>query len=359
MLKNGLGALLLSQAETANRVFDPFCGSAAVTWFIAQKTSKTVFAGDLQKYSVDLANSVLLRTAPLSQVQHRKITLCISEAKKNYFYLYNKTHLTQSVECVDYNIKLSINSPFNITRAYGGYYLSYNQAIMIDMLLNNLPDDEDLKSIMLSAIIEATSQCVAAPGHTAQPFKPRNKGLKAIMEAWRRDPIIYTERAINKLSLIHAKQVGEASITDANHLLKNLEENDLVFLDPPYSGVHYSRFYHVLESVARNEPIEVSGTGRYPSPSHRPKSDFSLRSKSSDAIENIFATISERKAKAIITYPAEGTSNGLSGLGIKEIARKYFNVKKELVKGRFSTLGGNNLNRPARLLSTELILLLE
>ncbi|XWW47894.1 DNA adenine methylase [Fibrella sp. USSR17] len=359
MLKNGLGSMILNQAEKSNRIFDPFCGSAAVTWFIAQNTNKQVYAGDLQQYSVELANSVLLRTSPLNKEQSSILFKCIENAKQDYSYQCNPFTVDHSIEYVSANIEWSSGSTFNITKAYGGYYLSYNQAIMIDMLLNNLPVDRELKSVMVAAIIEATSQCVAAPGHTAQPFKPKDKGLTAIVESWRRDPILYVERAIRKFSVLHAKERGQAAVGDANILLQSLEENDLVFLDPPYSGVHYSRFYHVLESVARNAPVAVSGIGRYPDPAERPKSDFSLRSKSTDAIKSIFETISAKGAKAILTYPVEDTSNGLSGSGIKEIATQFFDVKKELVKGKFSTMGGNNSNRPARLLSSELILLLE
>src|SRR5688572_20369911 len=66
MLKNGLGKLLLEEASSSNRVFDPFCGSSSVVWFLAEKTNKQIIAGDLQKYSADLANSILLRDSALS-----------------------------------------------------------------------------------------------------------------------------------------------------------------------------------------------------------------------------------------------------------------------------------------------------
>lgn len=66
MLTNGLGQLLLEQAPLSNRVFDPFSGSASVVWFLAEKTNCQIVAGDLQKYSTDLANALLLRNAPLT-----------------------------------------------------------------------------------------------------------------------------------------------------------------------------------------------------------------------------------------------------------------------------------------------------
>jgi len=65
MLKNGLGELLLQEAPKANRIFDPFCGSSSVVWFLAEQTDRQIIAGDLQKFSTDLANAMLLRNAPL------------------------------------------------------------------------------------------------------------------------------------------------------------------------------------------------------------------------------------------------------------------------------------------------------
>ncbi|QKZ13453.1 hypothetical protein HU175_12735 [Spirosoma sp. KUDC1026] len=81
--------------------------------------------------------------------------------------------------------------------------------------------------------------------------------------------------------------------------------------------MHYSRFYHVLESIARNEMVDVSGIGRYPAPEKRPKSEFSMKSKSGKALENIFSIIASRKASAIITFPANAASNGLSGAAVE------------------------------------------
>ena len=79
----------------------------------------------------------------------------------------------------------------------------------------------------------------------------------------------------------------------------------------------------------------------------------------SSALDKLLQKISNKKASAIITFPANDCSNGLSGKTVKEIASKYFRVSHEIIKGRFSTMGGNNNNRPARHASEELVLVLE
>ena len=128
-------------------------------------------------------------------------------------------------------------------------------------------------------------------------------------------------------------------VCDALELAKSLEENDLVFIDPPYSGVHYSRFYHVLETIAQGSCSTVEGVGRYPPPAERPQSDYSLRTKSKAALDTLLKTLSQRRVKVILTFPKEETSNGLSGTIVRELAEEYFFVKEKVVNGRFSTLG--------------------
>jgi adenine-specific DNA methylase len=144
-----------------------------------------------------------------------------------------------------------------------------------------------------------------------------------------------------------------------------MRRGDLAFVDPPYSGVHYSRFYHVLEAIAVGKCENVTGAGRYPAPEFRPKSDFSLRTKSVAALSSLFQKISERQAHAIVTFPDHECSNGLSGDSVVEIARRYFHIHVKSVASSMSSLGGNSgesgagKERAARRQARELILRLK
>lgn len=163
---------------------------------------------------------------------------------------------------------------------------------------------------------------------------------------------------------MHAKRRGEGKVGNANIMASNLSSGDLVFLDPPYSGVHYSRFYHVLETVAKGLCSEVSGVGRYPVREERPRSSYSVKSESSAALEELLRVVASRGAKAILTFPDHQCSNGLSGSDVRNIARRYFDISEESVPSTFSTLGGTNGNaerphRAARRHTDELILLLK
>lgn len=359
MLKNGLGELLLEEAPKANRIFDPFCGSSSVVWFLAEKTNKQIIAGDLQKFSTDLANSILLRNEPLKISDITILENWINLSKCFHDTVKIELEFKKTKKFVLENRKISQNNSFPITHAYAGYYFSIDQALKIDSLLFFLPEHEPIRSLAIAGLIEAASQCVAAPGHTAQPFQPRGNGLTAIMDAWKRDPFFYVERILTDLSVRHANKIGVAKTANAIDLLDLLQDGDLVFLDPPYSGVHYSRFYHVLETIARNSWENITGRGRYPDPVRRPKSDYSMNGKSMIAFEELVKKVAIKKASAIVTFPVNKCSNGLSGEIVKRISKQYFKVSDEIVKGKFSTMGGNNYNRPARHASEELILVLK
>src|SRR5262249_3769228 len=151
--------------------------------------------------------------------------------------------------------------------------------------------------------IQAASQCAASPGHTAQPFQPTLTAIKFLSESWSRDVVAYTRRNLELLGAMTAKAKGKALKADANILALDLSSDDLVFVDPPYSGVHYSRFYHVLESIASGEPGAVSGIGRYPERRKRPRSRYSVQTEAAEALEQLLKTISRRRATVIITFP--------------------------------------------------------
>jgi adenine-specific DNA-methyltransferase len=247
---------------------------------------------------------------------------------------------------------------------YGGHYFSAKQAFWIDALRATLPTNEPLRTLSLAALISAASQCVAAPGHTAQPFQPTRTAKRFLKEAWDRDVPQRVRVSLELISRRFARRSGKAARLDANEAAGSLSNSDLVFVDPPYSGVHYSRFYHVLETIARGECGGVTGVGRYPAPELRPRSLYSLKTLSGATLDDLLATISSRGASVILTFPDHNCSNGLSGDKVKKMAAKHFRVTEQTVRSKFSTLGGNSsmqgqeAGRAARHVANELILLL-
>lgn len=364
MLQNGLGHLIREKSKEAKRFVDLFCGSAAVAWFAAEKTTCPVLAVDLQTFSKILASAVIQRTeiANCDKIGRKWLSTAFQTWAANdvWFDTFTLDHSDFTIRQLSKKARLlsgQVQTP--IMRAYGGHYFSPTQAVALDTLREHLPMDEPHRSICLAALIATASKCAASPGHTAQPFTPSDTSERSIREAWKRDPFAIAYRELKDICLRAAKKKGEAKVGDAVSIAATLNRHDLVFVDPPYSGVQYSRFYHVLETLALGESISVSGVGRYPPRDHRPQSPFSNKGESAGAVTQLLEGLSHSGCTVLFTFPNAECSNGLSGKQIREVAEEHFIVTSKVVPGRFSTLGGNNLSRKARLKSEELILILK
>lgn len=363
MLGNGLGELLAQEVPTAERFIDLFAGSGAVAAHVASKFQVPVLAFDLQRYAAILAAAVINRQ---TSVQWKPSFRNWIERAKEIVGRHNPPEpqnitVASVAECRTW---CAAQSDLPITKAYGGHYYSPSQAIWFDALRASLPARQPVRTVALAALIQAGSKCAAAPGHTAQPFQPTRTAKPYLADAWNKDVVEKTQQALELLAGQFALEEGQASVGDANAAAGELNEGDLAFIDPPYSGVHYSRFYHVLETIARGTCGEVSGVGRYPDRKRRPRSKYSVMSESAKALEELLESISSHGARAILTFPNHDCSNGLSGEAVRKIAQRYFHVDETQVASRFSTLGGTGyeetteLGRDARQHAQELMLVL-
>ncbi len=365
MLANGLGELLEKEISTAKRFVDLFTGSAVVAAHIGCRFDLPVLAFDLQNYSVILADAIIGRNSTFEWKTvcgrwHTRAQDLASQIQPPDVSRITKTSVSE------YRNWCAEQHSLPITRAYGGHYFSPKQAVWIDALRATLPTTKPARTVALAALIDAASKIAAAPGHTAQPFQPTQTAKRFLEDSWNKDILVRTRSSFETLAGQCAKRVGCSRVANANDAAGELVEGDLAFLDPPYSGVHYSRFYHVLETIAQGSCGEVSGVGRYPAPVLRPRSSYSVMSESSIALSNLLETISSRGVRAILTFPDHKCSNGLSGDLVREISNKYFRVKEKLVNSKFSTMGGTGTtkwsakgSRSARHDASELILVLE
>jgi adenine-specific DNA-methyltransferase len=366
MLQNGFGSAITAAAVESERIVDLMAGSGAVAWYAAQNFDQPVLAVDLQAYSSVLSAAVISRTRGLNvgKLERKWLGPARRDASAAAGW-ETATDFDQPLDRAAVERARALCEDEDggmIWSSYGGHYFSPCQAIQLDSALALLPLREPDRSACRAALIAAAGYCAAAPGHTAQPFQPTKSAIPYIRDFWRRDPLTYAASWLADIAPRFAQKKGTTEVADALDVVEELGPGDLVIVDPPYSDVQYSRFYHVLEAIARADGSEaepaVSGVGRYPPFEERPRSDFSLKSRSQDAIEDLLDALADRGCRAIITFPAARCSNGLSGEQIAELARSQFEVETKTVKGRFSTLGGNNTTRAARTPSAELIITL-
>lgn len=363
LLSGSLGDLLLEEAAKADRFVDLFSGTGRVSWHVAEHLPISVYSADLQEYARTLSSCIIERTVGISA--DKALTEWLEPAMNSLresaiFAQSAHTDWSKSAATVYSARRLCMSMDGGpIWRSYGGHYFSPLQAAKFDALLAALSRcSVDIVTLCMTTIVLSASRCAAAPGHTAQPFQPRNNGLKYIRASWRHDPEALIQDLLQDIAPRHALTCGRAVVGDANALSRTLKPGDVVFVDPPYSNVQYSRFYHVLETIARGDCSVVEGIGRYPPPSERPRSLYSLRSTAAIAMKDLLQNLAEADCSVVLTFPAGCASNGLSGDAVCELAREWFSLERVMVESVFSTLGGNGSNRRARLRAPELVLVM-
>jgi adenine-specific DNA methylase len=368
MLLNGLGHLLHHRVPNHKRFFDLFCGTGSVASFVASKCDIPVVAGDLQLFAVTLAGAHVERTSTFDAQELFETWLkAAADWKERNLDVWRRAEELAPVDGSNDEWKRAVirarhfcgelNDDTPLTRAYGGYYFSPIQSLTLDALRASLPCEN--RTAALAALISAASSCAASPGHTAQPFGYTPGGLPHLASAWNKDLSVAVVTRLHRIASTWAKKAGAAVAGDAAHLALEMEEGDLAFIDPPYSDVQYSRFYHVLEGIARGYTGESRGTGRYPPLTDRPQSKFSRVGEAKQAFDELMLCVASTGARAIVTFPSEVASNGLSGELVEAISDQYFSVRSKKISSVFSTLGGNAVVRRARKHATELIMYLE
>lgn len=365
MLGNSLGTMLDDEVAAGKRFVDLFAGSAAVSWFVAQRHEIPVVAVDLQRYSKVLAEAVLLRTGPAATKPLIADWLEAAEARVEGSQLrqgasrFDRDGGPLVKDVLESRIHCASTKGGTVWRNYGGHYFSPTQALAIDTLRHCLPHDRADRSLALAALMTAAIRCAASPGHLAQPLQPSVDTKPYLKLYWNRDVFEATRKALDELAPKHALAKGKGVVSEATKYAQNLGAGDVVFLDPPYSSVQYSRFYHVLETITTGTMSAAAGRGRYPPESERPASHFSMASKSQRAMALLLKRLARRKCKVLVTFPDHDASNGLSGQWISRKAGELFRVDEHPVKMKHSTLGGHPDGRPPVKELTEIIITLK
>ena len=209
-----------------------------------------------------------------------------------------------------------------ISRYYGGVYFSYNQTVQIDVIMDvirHYPNTAD-KNVLLAALLSTTSDIVCTVGkHFAQPIKARDSKGKIKKLVYNKaikdktvDVIALFEEWLDKyVSLPKGKYNNTILQGDYMECLKTLPDNvRTVYADPPYTRDHYSRFYHVLETMALDDVPEIS-TVKIHGNTHvsngiyrkdRYQSPFCIRSKAPKAFEEMFKAISASGRNLLLSY---------------------------------------------------------
>ena len=258
-----------------------------------------------------------------------------------------------------------------ITRYYGGVYFTWKQAIDLDSLLAQIHQTASpVRDSLLAATFGAASEAVNTIGkHFAQPIRLRDThgGLK-------RHLVTQTlrDRAVSILDSFEAWQTWlagkkrakvkhQAIRADFQEVLADPRiEFDTVYADPPYTRDHYSRFYHILETMAVHDEPPVSTTAiRSPGTrrlsrglyrTDRYQSPFCIKSLVEKAFKELSRLVAIRSTPMVLSYSPYGSRTGnrprlLTVERVAEILREHFSkVNVEAIAGS----AHNKFNRNER-----------
>jgi len=252
-----------------------------------------------------------------------------------------------------------------VSRMFGGIYFSFSQAVELDALLIEANRNPGRVDTLVAAALSTASNIVNTVGKQfAQPMRPRNKsgaiksGLVNVFCKDRSlDVIAQYESWLRRYATL-PKASGQPIILQQDYLsaINNYgSQLSVLYADPPYTRDHYSRFYHVLETmclrdnptfskVKKNGKLEISRglyrEGRY-------QSEFCIRSRAPIAFNELFKAASDCGLPLVLSYSPHDDGDGthprvVSTEQILKIANQHYD-RVELVSIQGSS--HNNLNR--------------
>lgn len=272
---------IIKHSEKDDVICDLMAGTNSIAYAIKDK--RTIYTNDIQYYSYIISIGLI----------------------KNNRYIINSKNAKSDLEK---KYQENIDNPIYdfFEKNYKNTYFTHKQCKEIDSIRYSIDSIkfEELKSLYLIALMNAMCVCQSTSGHFAQYLPKEHPRLEKIKKKsiW----CEFLKKCNDFNNLIFSEYNNKCFNLDYS-MLFNLPEFgcvDLVYIDPPYTGEQYSRFYHVLETVCKydNPNLEYKGlyrTDRYTSP-------FSLRSKAFDEFDKLFSILASKNKKIILSYSTKG-----------------------------------------------------
>lgn len=270
-------------------VLDIFAGSGSVSAGLQNKY--TIYSNDAEAYSAAI-NSALLCSNGIPLREIKDIKTQILQTKSN---LINQEKLNETItkeikyiQNKDLNNILQLYSEhdtvwdskyltpsklrklnkFNLfIRYYGGSYFGIEQSVEIDAIIKTIKkQSQNKQDLMYSSLFYAMNKTVfSRDGHMAQPLnfeKNATRGFK------------HRERSLVKYFIAKLKEQSNRKINNKNHKVFNnsfekiltnkdiMNNVDLIYVDPPYTDMQYSRYYHLLNVAKLYAYPELTITSR-------------------------------------------------------------------------------------------------
>lgn len=204
------------------------------------------------------------------------------------------------------------------TTTYSDSYFGLRQAIDADAIVGAIAEiyeagktSLDQKRWCLLALGRALLKVANSTGHFAQFLTPNRSSFRRFCSQRKRDLWAEWLFSIGELSAVGTmdwrkqnKAFNEDSLALLRRLAESKERPSVIYADPPYTDDQYSRYYHILDTLMLYDYPEVTGAGLY-----RParfSTPFSLKTKVTQAFDDLIKSGRELDADLILSYPSNG-----------------------------------------------------
>jgi adenine-specific DNA-methyltransferase len=328
--------------ETINEIHDgePICDLFGGTNILSGALGKfvSVYANDIQEYSSVLAKTYLgnyewnnykniVEDVVLQAQNHVN---SIQNRYPNLQFDYNQNFSLNEFNAIEQQQQELIYNEFNdvehhlFIKNYSGTYWSFEQCLWIDALRisANSYSQSPVYYPILASLMHAMAYNAQSTGHYAQYRDANNLASMNDILIYRRKEILpYFKKKFEELIQFTGKNNIKHEVTtlDYRDCIDQIPSKTLVYADPPYVFVHYSRFYHALETLVKYDYPKVEYKGRYRNDRHQ--SPFCKKTEVVGAFREMFEKIKAKSSKLILSYSNSGM---ISLERILELAQNIF-----------------------------------
>ena len=379
--------------KSIQTVVDLFAGTGSVGY--ALKAYKNVISNDIEYYAY-IINQAILNGCSFSKpdeasfwtaveqqykLLQEKVSTVLSAEKRFFdddidYKLYQafceKTPSVFEPKCDDPRMKELVELVSHVTPGnepaldvpclfltyFANAYFGIAQCCQIDALRSIIEriTDEHTKNILLTVLMSVMSAAASTTTHFAQFLKVKSKSTCNNLLSKRKINIIEECKEL-------LKEYREAGLCSKEGYAKSdcynldfsecldsiaLDNRTLVYADPPYFKEHYSRYYHVLNTLclydyptmAVNPQTHELSIGRYRE--DRRVSDFGKKAKALGAFETLITKCARARSWLMISY----SDNSIVDIAdLQTLAEKQYDVLIEKVELSHSKQGRSSTSK--------------
>jgi adenine-specific DNA-methyltransferase len=239
-------------------------------------------------------------------------------------------------------------------RSYSHGYFTLRQSMevdsaraAIDAALQKRAICTKEKDWLLLALARAVRKSAFTTGHFAQYLTVSDRTLHRFQKVAARSVWnIFLEELgeLRGLAIPSGSASNRVYRTDATTLLKRLQRSGMrpaiVYADPPYTADHYSRYYHIWESLVLYDYPSLSGKGRY-----RPdrfQTPYSIKAIVGDAFAEFIGAARALDATLVLSYPGNGLLHEAGRSPRTLLKAHYPKVEQFSIDHQHSTMGASD-----------------